>query len=59
MRSLPREQSAPILGVPGLRHFLLSAKPNLQRLERLFHLYGLLEPWFDKTWRVREVELVN
>jgi hypothetical protein len=25
----------------------------------LFRLYGPLEPWFDKTWRVGEVELVN
>ena len=25
----------------------------------LFRLYGPLEPWFDKTWRVGEVELVQ
>jgi hypothetical protein len=25
----------------------------------LFRLYGPLAPWFDKTWRVGEVELVN
>ena len=25
----------------------------------LFRLYGPLEPWFDKTWRVGEVELVK
>jgi hypothetical protein len=25
----------------------------------LFRLYGPLEPWFDKSWRVGEIELVN
>ena len=25
----------------------------------LFRLYGPLEPWFDKTWRPGEFELVN
>ncbi len=25
----------------------------------LFRLYGPLEPWFEKTWRVGEIELVN
>lgn len=25
----------------------------------LFRLYGPLDPWFDKTWRVGEVELVQ
>jgi len=25
----------------------------------LFRLYGPLEPWFDKTWRLNEIELVN
>ena len=25
----------------------------------LFRLYGLLEPWFDKSWRVGGVELVK
>jgi hypothetical protein len=25
----------------------------------LFRLYGPLPPWFDKTWRVGEVELVQ
>jgi hypothetical protein len=25
----------------------------------LFRLYGPLEPWFDKTWRIGEFELVN
>ena len=25
----------------------------------LFRLYGPLEPWFDKTWRVGEIELAQ
>jgi len=25
----------------------------------LFRLYGPLEPWFDKTWRLGEIELIN
>ncbi len=25
----------------------------------IFRLYGPLEPWFDKTWRLGEIELVN
>jgi hypothetical protein len=25
----------------------------------LFRLYGPLEPWFDKTWRPGEIELIN
>ena len=25
----------------------------------LFRLYGPLEPWFDKTWRLNEIELVK
>jgi hypothetical protein len=25
----------------------------------LFRLYGPLKPWFDKTWRPGEIELVN
>lgn len=25
----------------------------------LFRLYGPLEPWFDKTWRLNEIELLN
>jgi len=25
----------------------------------LFRLYGPLERWFDKTWRVGEVELIK
>jgi hypothetical protein len=24
-----------------------------------FRLYGPLEPWFDKTWRPGEIELVK
>ena len=25
----------------------------------IFRLYGPLDPWFDKTWRPSEIELVN
>lgn len=25
----------------------------------LFRLYGPLEPWFDKTWKLSEIERVN
>jgi len=25
----------------------------------IFRLYGPLEPWFDKTWRLGEIELVK
>ena len=25
----------------------------------ILRLYGALEPWFDKTWRPREIELVK
>ena len=25
----------------------------------LFRLYGPLEPWFDKTWKLSEIELVK
>jgi len=25
----------------------------------LFRLYGPLEPWFDRTWKLSEIELVN
>ena len=25
----------------------------------ILRLYGALEPWFDKTWRPGEIELVN
>jgi hypothetical protein len=25
----------------------------------MLRLYGPLEPWFDKTWRPGEIELVN
>jgi len=25
----------------------------------IMRLYGPLEPWFDKTWRPSEIELVN
>jgi hypothetical protein len=25
----------------------------------LFRLYGPLEPWFDKTWRLNEIEPVK
>ena len=25
----------------------------------VFRLYGPLEPWFDKTWRPGEIELIN
>lgn len=25
----------------------------------LFRLYGPLEPWFDKTWKLNEIELLN
>jgi hypothetical protein len=25
----------------------------------MLHLYGALEPWFDKTWRPGEIELVR
>jgi len=24
----------------------------------LFRLYGPLDPWFDKTWKLNEIELV-
>jgi hypothetical protein len=24
----------------------------------LFRLYGPLEPWFDKTWKLNEIELL-
>jgi hypothetical protein len=25
----------------------------------IFRLYGPLEPWFDKTWRLGEIELAE
>ena len=25
----------------------------------ILHLYGAFEPWFDKTWRPGEIELVK
>ena len=25
----------------------------------MFRLYGPLEPWFDKTWRPGEIELID
>ena len=25
----------------------------------IFRLYGPLEPWYDKTWRLGEIELVK
>jgi len=25
----------------------------------ILRLYGPLEPWFDKTWRPKEIELVK
>jgi hypothetical protein len=25
----------------------------------ILRLYGALEPWFDKTWRLGEIELVK
>jgi hypothetical protein len=25
----------------------------------LFRLYGPLEPWFDKTWKLSEIEEIN
>jgi hypothetical protein len=30
-----------------------------QRLYTILCLFGPLEPWFDKTWRPGEIELVN
>jgi hypothetical protein len=30
-----------------------------QRLDVLIRLYGPLQPWFDKTWKPGEFELVK
>ena len=40
----------------GARNFIQTL-PN-KGWNAIFRLYGPLEPWFDKTWRLGEIELV-
>ena len=37
----------------------LGADRARQGLERALRLYGPLQPWFDKTWKPGEIELVR
>jgi hypothetical protein len=46
-KATPGKQSKWIQTVPGKGWFTI------------LRLYGPLEPWFDKTWRPGEIELVN
>ena len=33
--------------------------PAVETTKKLFRLYGPLQPWFDKTWRPGDLELVD
>jgi len=43
---------------PGKEHNWIQTVPN-KGWNTLLRLYGPLEPWFDKTWRPSEIELVE
>ncbi len=42
----------------GMEHNWIQTIPGRDR-NVLFRLYGPLEPWFDKTWKLSEIELVK
>jgi len=42
----------------GMEHNWIQTIPG-KGWNMLFRLYGPLEPWFDKTWRLSEIELVK
>jgi hypothetical protein len=41
----------------GRENNWIQAVPGKGR-NMLFRLYGPLDPWFDKTWKLNEIELV-
>lgn len=43
---------------PGMEHNWIQTIPG-KGWNMLFRLYGPLEPWFDKTWKLSEIELVK
>jgi Protein of unknown function (DUF1214) len=43
---------------PGKESNWIQTEPN-KAWFTLLRLYGALEPWFDKTWRPGEIELVK
>ena len=42
----------------GMEHNWIQTVPG-KGWNMLFRLYGPLEPWFDKTWKLSEIELVK
>lgn len=42
----------------GMEHNWIQTRPG-KGWNMLFRLYGPLEPWFDKTWKLSEIELVE
>ncbi len=42
----------------GMEHNWIQTIPG-KGCNMLFRLYGPLEPWFDKTWKLSEIELVK
>ncbi len=56
--ALQRGTQAVIWGVPaGKGNNWLQTVPG-EGWKVIFRLYGPLKPWFDKTWRPGEIELV-
>ena len=43
----------------GLKIYSLSKAVPKKGWFTIFRLYGPLEPWFDKTWRPGEIQLVK
>jgi hypothetical protein len=41
----------------GMEHNWIQTIPG-KGWNMLFRLYGPLEPWFDKTWKLNEIELL-
>ncbi len=42
----------------GMENNWIQTIPN-KGWNTLFRLYGPLEPWFDKTWKLSEIEEIN
>jgi hypothetical protein len=48
------------LGPPSLAVRRTGCRPFLAKAgNTLFRLYGPLQPWYDKTWKLGEFELVK
>jgi hypothetical protein len=53
------EEKFSLTGANGVNGEMFFKVCTRQELELILRLYGPLEPWFEKTWRAGEIELMK